>query len=263
MLQHQYPQQPYQQPQQQQQPRQQALGVQFDPIPITYEQLFPALLRKNLVVTRPPPAILEKLPPWNKHDRFCSFHQGALAQSTKDCFGLQKVVQNLIRDKKINFTDLNPNFQTNPLPNHGVAPVNMIDDCRRTYRILDVQRIRTPLVPLHTKLCKMALFKHDHVTYEVCSINPWGCQKVKDDIQRLLNRGELVVERKCDDVCVITREEPSEILFDSRESATAPLVVCLPGPVPYVPSTVPGSFIPYLRPMPSLKTILKECHEAL
>jgi len=57
---------------------------------------------------------------------------------------------------------------------------------------------------------------------------------VKDDIQRLLNRGELVVERKCDYVCVITPEEPLEIFFDSRESAASPLVICLPGPIPYV-----------------------------
>jgi len=48
-----------------------------------------------------------------------------------------------------------------------------------------------------------------------------------------LNRGELVVERKCDDVCVITHEEPLEIFFDSQRSVVAPLVICLPGPVPY------------------------------
>jgi len=109
----------------------------------------------------------------------------------------------------------------------------MVDDCRKTQRILDVQHIRTPLVPLHTKLCEMALFKHDHKTCGVFPINPWGCQKVKDDIQGLLNRRELVVERKCEDVCVITSEEPLEIFFDSREAA-APLVICLPGPIPYV-----------------------------
>jgi len=59
---------------------------------------------------------------------------------------------------------------------------------------------------------------------------------VKDDIQGLLNRGELVVEKKGDDICAATSEEPVEIFFDSRTSAGAgaPLVICLPGPIPYV-----------------------------
>ena len=95
----------------------------------------------------------------------------------------------------------------------------MIDDCRQTHRILNVHHIRTPFVPLHTKLCEIALFTHDHAARKVCSTNPWGCPKVKDDILGLLNRGELVVEKKCDDICAATSEEPVEIFFDSRKSA--------------------------------------------
>ena len=80
------------------------------------------------------------------------------------------------------------------------------------------------------------LFTHDHAACKVCSINSWGCLKVKDDIQRLLNQGELVIEKKCDDICAATSKEPVEIFFDSRKSAGAgaPLVICLPGPIPYV-----------------------------
>jgi len=79
----------------------------------------------------------------------------------------------------------------------------------------------------------MNLFKHDHDVCKVCLQDPWGCQKVKDDIQGLLDRGELVVERKCDDVCVVTPEGPLEIFFDSRKSVAPPLMVCVPGPIPY------------------------------
>jgi len=61
----------------------------------------------------------------------------------------------------------------------------------------------------------------------------WGCQKVKDDIQGLLDRGELVVEIKCDDVCVVTPEGPLEIFFNSRKSVAPPLAICVPGPIPY------------------------------
>ena len=92
-------QQPYQQPKRQQQPRQQAPRKKFDPIPITYEQLLPTLLRKEVVQTRAPSAIPEKLPPWYRHDRFCSFHQGSPGHSTEDCFSIKKAVQNLMRQK--------------------------------------------------------------------------------------------------------------------------------------------------------------------
>jgi len=112
----------------------------------------------------------------------------------------------------------------------------MVEDYQETHLILGVQHIRKPLFPLHAKLCKVAPFEHNHVVCEVCLLDPWGCQKVKNDSQGFLNRGELVVERKYD-VCVITPEfnilEPLGIIFDSRKSV-APLVICLPGPMPYV-----------------------------
>ena len=48
-----------------------------------------------------------------------------------------------------------------------------------------------------------------------------------------MDRGELVVEIKCDDVCVVTPEGPMEIFFDSRKSVAPPLMIRVPGPIPY------------------------------
>lgn len=102
----------------------------------------------------------------------------------------------------------------------------------------------------------------------MCLLNPWGCQKVKYDIQGLLDQGELVVERKCEDVCVITPEEPLEIFYDSRKSATAPLVIYLPRPLPHVSQkAIPykynativedGHEIP-IPPLPSVDSIVED-----
>src|SRR3954466_13420803 len=60
---------------QQQQPRQQAQqfnnnqnrvqrAPQFDPIPMTYTELYPALIERCLVQTKAPPPVPEKLPWW-------------------------------------------------------------------------------------------------------------------------------------------------------------------------------------------------------
>ncbi|XP_039690657.1 uncharacterized protein [Medicago truncatula] len=103
----QYPQQLYQQ----QQPRPQAQRTQFDPIPMKYADLLPALLEKNLVQTRPPPKVPERLPTWYRPDKFCAFHQGAPGHDTEYCYTLKAAVQKLIRDKDLSFA--------NPLPDHG------------------------------------------------------------------------------------------------------------------------------------------------
>jgi len=71
----------------QQQPRQQAPqqvmpqnGVKkiprFDPIPMRYAELFPALIEKNLVQTRAPPLVPEKLPVWYRSDISCASIKG-------------------------------------------------------------------------------------------------------------------------------------------------------------------------------------------
>jgi hypothetical protein len=137
-----YQQQPYQQnppqPYQQQQPRQR---LQIDPIPITYAELLPGLLRKNLVQTRAPSPVPEKLPTWYRLDQTCTFHQGGRGHNIENCYGFKNAFQRLINDKRLTFTDSAPNVQTKPLPNHGAAAVNMVEDCQETHLILDVQHI--------------------------------------------------------------------------------------------------------------------------
>ena len=51
---------------------------------MTYKELLPGLLQKNLVQTRAPPAIPKDIPYWYKADAHCAFHQGAPGYSTKN-----------------------------------------------------------------------------------------------------------------------------------------------------------------------------------
>jgi len=50
--------------------------MQIDQIPVTYAELLPRLLRKNLVQTREPSSMPEKLPAWYRPEQTCTFHQG-------------------------------------------------------------------------------------------------------------------------------------------------------------------------------------------
>ena len=198
-----------------------------------YADLLPALLAKNLVQVRTPPRTPDVLPPWFRHDLTCAFHQGAPGHDVENCYVLKNEVQKLVRANLLSFKDQNPNVQANPLPNHGPA-VNMIQDCDEDGVILNVQHVRTPLVPIHIKMCEAALFDHDHAACEVCPVNVKGCPKVQEDIQGLIDSRELIITRKDKEVCVITPEfQRLEISYNSGESTTTPLVISLPGPMPY------------------------------
>ncbi|WJX45728.1 hypothetical protein P8452_32589 [Trifolium repens] len=208
----------------------------FDPIPMKYADLLPALLAKNLVQTRPHPPVPAVLPTWHRSDLTCAFHQGAPGHDVERCYALKKAVQDLIRNKVLSFKDENPNVQTNPLPNHG-SSVHAIQSCQAASAMLCVREIKTPLVPVHRKMCEVNLFSHDHSACEVCLKNPQGCSQVQEDIQGLMDKGELVVTRKSEDVCVIVPEfntsDHLEMIYNSGEDVVTPLVIRLPGCTPY------------------------------
>ncbi|KAK2455735.1 hypothetical protein QL285_003159 [Trifolium repens] len=79
----------------------------FDPIPMKYADLLPALLAKNLVQTKPPPHVPERLPAWYRTDLTCAFHHGAPGHDVEHCYALKKEVQNLLRANLLSFRDSN------------------------------------------------------------------------------------------------------------------------------------------------------------
>jgi len=89
----------------QQQPQQQAPRTQIDPIPMSYADLFPKLLERNLVYTKAPLLVPTKLTSRYRPDLFCAFHQGAPGHDIEHCFALQKVVQKLIQKNLIPFEE--------------------------------------------------------------------------------------------------------------------------------------------------------------
>lgn len=90
----------------------------FDPIPITYTELYPMLIQKNWVQTRNPPAIPKKLPWWYKQETSCAFHQGAPGHDLNNCMALKIEVQKLMRAGILTFEGTRPNVDMNLLPNH-------------------------------------------------------------------------------------------------------------------------------------------------
>lgn len=90
--------------------------TQFDPIPITYTELFPILMQRNLVQTRPPPKVPEKIHWYYKADLACTFHQGAPGHDLEGCFALKIEVQKLVRSGILSFKDVGFEVQIKHVP---------------------------------------------------------------------------------------------------------------------------------------------------
>ena len=89
----------------QRQPQQQAPRTQIDPIPMSYADLFPRLLERNLFHTKAPLSVPAIPPVGYRADLSCAFHQGAPGHDIEQCFALQKIVQELIRKNLIPFEE--------------------------------------------------------------------------------------------------------------------------------------------------------------
>ncbi|XP_058733281.1 uncharacterized protein LOC131604882 [Vicia villosa] len=171
---------------------------------MTYTELLPALINKNLVQTRAPPPVPENIPWWYKADDFCAFHQA------------------------------------NPLPQNGAASVNMVYGCPGRYQVFNICYIRGSLVRMHAGLCRLAYFQHDHAACTICSRNSRGCLSVRRDLQRLLDQRLITItydRNEDDDVNVVAPHfnmpEPMEMIYDSQNFSVSPLVIYPSGPIPY------------------------------
>ncbi|XP_050920329.1 uncharacterized protein LOC127137967 [Lathyrus oleraceus] len=81
----------------QQRPPQQQRRTNFDPILMSYAELYPALIARNLVQPRPRAPVPEVLPWWYKPEVSCPFHQNAPGHDLDNCFALKLEVQKLTR----------------------------------------------------------------------------------------------------------------------------------------------------------------------
>ena len=101
----------------------------------------------------------------------------------------------MVRSSLLSFKDMDPNVQGNPLPKHGNA-VNMIDGEIKVY---DVNLIIGDLVKMHVAICKVGYCTHDHAACNACSEDTRGCDKIKSDLQDMMDKNLIQVIRLKDD----------------------------------------------------------------
>ncbi|XP_050890018.1 uncharacterized protein LOC127095358 [Lathyrus oleraceus] len=228
----------------QNQNRRQGERATFNPIPMSYTELYPSLLQKGLVVPKPLGPPPDRLPPWYNPNAHCPFHEGAPGHDLEGCYALKHKVRELIESKILSFKDMGPNVKNNPLPPHGDPAVNAIEDASTVVMVEKVEDVKTPLAAFHARLVEAGLVNVDHDNCEECATYPKGCQVVRDNIQDLMDKGVLQISSavKNEDVLVIepcfNLPEPVEIPYYSGgvvpvNSKPSPVEICMPTPFPY------------------------------
>ena len=80
--------------------------IQWDPIPVTYTELFPMLVEIGHIEPFQLPPLTPPFPRWyNAHVR-CDYHAGNPGHSTENCTALKRKVRDLIKDGKLKVEDL-------------------------------------------------------------------------------------------------------------------------------------------------------------
>ncbi|XP_050877126.1 uncharacterized protein LOC127080877 [Lathyrus oleraceus] len=223
--------------------------AQFDPILMSYAELYPALIQNNFVQTRTPPSIPKELPWWYKFDHHCAFHQTSPGHDIENCLALKVEVKRLVQRNILSFEHYGPNVQANPLRKNGGATVNMVEGCPGNYCVFNVNLIRRSLVEMHGTLCELSYYENDHVSCCIWSRNPRGCSVVKRDLEEMLDGNLIQITRDRDEdehgVNVIVPHfsipELVMVAYNSQNSAASPLVIRLEGPAPYESNKV----VPY------------------
>ncbi|XP_012461631.1 uncharacterized protein LOC105781657 [Gossypium raimondii] len=90
---------------------------QFTPIPISYRELYPKLLEKQLISPHYMAPLKPPYQKWYDPNASCVYHAGNQGHSTENCLAFKKRVQGLIDAGILRFDGVS-NVTGNPLPNH-------------------------------------------------------------------------------------------------------------------------------------------------
>ncbi|XP_050876603.1 uncharacterized protein LOC127080316 [Lathyrus oleraceus] len=164
----------------------------FDPIPTTYARMLPYLLKGSLVQLRElkPPTVL---PPGYDANAHCEFHMGAPDHTIENCRALKHKVRDLIDSRVITFTPNGPNTNNNPMPPHAGPSVSVVKEEKMMKQC--VGDIRTPLAIVKEQLLMNEVHPGCDAKCEGCLMNPQECERLKVDIQRLIDQQVLIVEQ--------------------------------------------------------------------
>ncbi|XP_014506315.1 uncharacterized protein LOC106766070 [Vigna radiata var. radiata] len=226
--------------------------VNFTPIPTTYTELLPQLIKQGLVVICPLKPMQPPYPRGYDADAKCSYHGGAAGHSTERCLAFKYKVRTLIDSGWLKFQEDKPSIEANPLSGHGSASTNAIE-VKEHELVKNVREVRSSRRFILETLFKMGILKGDYDGSMACALHPDAehsieeCVEFEEFLQDLLDRGLMQVCCKSEEEQVFTQTgdgsgmtlpEPLVIRFTRTTpipltQGRSPVVIRVPALFPY------------------------------
>jgi len=192
--------------------------VHFTPIPMTYTELLPMLLRKYFVAICP---MKPQQPPLSKNydpNATCDYHGGAKGHSIERCIPLKYKVQSLIDSGWLTFKEDKPSIEDNPLLGHEKTSEQRL--------VRKVSEIRSSMKFILEALLEKGLVKGEYDPSNVCAFHPGvehsinDCVEFKLKLQNIVDKHFLQVFHGKKDEEVLTQTDE-----DSNLTTLEPLVI--------------------------------------
>ncbi|XP_014499266.1 uncharacterized protein LOC106760337 [Vigna radiata var. radiata] len=231
--------------------------VNFTPIPTTYTELLPHLIKQGLVVICPLKPMQPPYPRGYDADAKCSYRGGAVGHSTERCLAFKHKVQTLIDSGWLKFQEDKPNIEANPLSGHGSASTNAAE-VKEHELVRNVREVKSSRRFILEALLKVGILKGNYDGSMACALHLdtehsiEECVEFEEILQDLLDRGLMQVCYKSEEEEVfaqtgdesgITLPEPLVIRFTRTTpipptQGRTPVVIHVPAPFPYKNETV-------------------------
>ncbi|XP_039036137.1 uncharacterized protein LOC120172855 [Hibiscus syriacus] len=198
--------------------------LQFDPIPVSYKELFHDLYDRHLVSPYHVIPIQPPYPKWYDANVKCDYHGGNPGHSIENCTAFKKVVQALRRRNVINFGDSEqPKVAQNPLPNHAGAGINTVVEEKGKRIVMDVSEVESPMLWVWCQMVKVGLLKpslscDQYSSEEVCHYhnctghNIQQCPDFLKFVQGMMDKKEIEFFKE------VTKKEKAEICASKGSS---------------------------------------------
>ncbi|KAI5420950.1 hypothetical protein KIW84_044701 [Lathyrus oleraceus] len=166
-----------QQPQRPFQPRQRMPDRRFDPLPMTYAELLPELLRLGFVELRTMGPVT-KIPAGYDANVRCDFHSGAPGHHIENCRAFHH--------------------------KHCAHRVNHVEDGKAEDLVVDVEDVQTSMFVVKERLLNGGVFPGCDKGCSDCEYSENGCMQLRNGIQGLMDEGCLQFARAVKDHGVVS-----------------------------------------------------------
>ena len=105
--------------------------------------------------------------------------------------------------------------------------MNMVASCPGDFRIFDIHLVRGDLVKMHADLYEFSYYTHDHAGCATCSTDIQGCDKIKADLQKMMDEGLIHIIKpraEYEEEVIMVSRCPSEFIIFNVEYMNEDLV---------------------------------------